>query len=186
MNASELKIHIIGVGPDGMAGLTARARELLGSAEVLFGAEQALALVPEVRAERRVLGGDLQEAVNALGGVLGKKSAAIVAAGDPLFYGVARYLCDRLGPDHFEVLPHVSSMQMAFARVKQTWDDAYLTDLQTHPLETVLDRVRTAETVGLFPSEAEGPAEVARMLLAPASTTSAPTSARTSAAATSA
>ena len=170
-----------------MAGLTARARELLGSAEVLFGAEQALALVPEVRAERRVLGGDLQEAVNALGGVLGKKRAAIVAAGDPLFYGVARYLCDRLGPDHFEVLPHVSCMQMAFARVKQTWDDAYLTDLQTHPLETVLDRVRTAETVGLFPSEAEGPAEVARTRLrATASTTSAPTSARTSAAATSA
>ena len=122
--------------------------------------------MPELRAERRVLGGDLQEAVNALGAVLGHKRAAVLAAGDPLFYGVARYLCDRLGPDHFEVLPHVSSMQMAFARVKQTWDDAYLTDLQTHPLETVLDRVRTAETVGLFPGEAEGPAEVARQLLA--------------------
>ena len=166
MNASEQRIYIIGVGPDGVSGLTTRARELLASAEVVFGSEQALALVPELRAERRVLGGDLQEAVNALGAVLGHKRAAVLAAGDPLFYGVARYLCDRLGPDHFEVLPHVSSMQMAFARVKQTWDDAYLTDLQTHPLETVLDRVRTAETVGLFPGETEGPAVVARQLLA--------------------
>jgi precorrin-6Y C5,15-methyltransferase (decarboxylating) len=166
VSTPEPRIHIIGVGPDGLSALTARARELLTAADVVFGSEQALALVPELRAERRVLGGDLQEAVNALSAVLGRKRAALVAAGDPLFYGVARYLCDRLGPENFEVLPHVSSMQMAFARVKETWDDAYLTDLQTHPLETVLDRIRTAETVGLFPSETEGPAVVARELLA--------------------
>jgi precorrin-6B C5,15-methyltransferase / cobalt-precorrin-6B C5,C15-methyltransferase len=162
----ETKIHIIGVGPDGAAGLTTRARELLTAADVVFGAEQVLALVPELRAERRVLGADLHEAVNALNAVPAGRRVAILAAGDPLFYGVARYLCDRIGEDRFDVLPHVSSMQMAFARVKETWDDAYLTDLQTHPLESVLDRIRIAETVGLFPSETEGPAVVARELLA--------------------
>ena len=95
-----------------------------------------------------------------------EKRIAIVAGGDPLFYGVARYLCDRLGKDRFEVLPHVSSMQLAFARVKETWEEAYLTNLPTHPLATVLDRIRTAETVGLFTSEQEGPAQIARQLLA--------------------
>jgi precorrin-6B C5,15-methyltransferase / cobalt-precorrin-6B C5,C15-methyltransferase len=50
--------------------------------------------------------------------------------------------------------------------VKETWEEAYLTNLQTHPLETVLDKIRTADTVGLFTSEAEGPPEVARQLLA--------------------
>ena len=162
----ETRIHIIGVGPDGTAGLTSRARELLTAADVVFGAEAVLALMPELHGERRILGGDLQEAVNAINAVPAGQRAAILAAGDPLFYGVARYLCDRLGEDRFDVLPHVSSMQMAFARVKETWDDAYLTDLQTHPLETVLDRIRTAETVGLFPSESEGPAVVAQELLA--------------------
>jgi precorrin-6Y C5,15-methyltransferase (decarboxylating) len=39
-----------------------------------------------------------------------------------------------------------------------------LTDLATHPLESVLDRIRTAELVGLFTSEKEGPAAVARAL----------------------
>jgi len=91
---------------------------------------------------------------------------AIVAGGDPLFYGVARYLCDRMGKERFEVLPHVSTMQLAFARVKESWEEAYLTNLQTHPLETVLDRIRTAEIVGLFTSETEGPATIARELLA--------------------
>src|SRR5262249_34085808 len=81
--------------------------------------------------------------------------------GDPLFYGVARYMCDRLGKEAFEVLPHVSSMQLAFARVKETWEEAFLSNLATHPLGNVLDRIRVAETVGLFTSEEEGPPQLA-------------------------
>ncbi len=166
MSAVEPRIHIIGVGSDGLAGLTARARELLQSADVVFGSEGVLDLLPDLKAERRTLGSDLQEVIATLSGLLGRKRVAIVAGGDPLFYGVARYLCDRMGKDRFEVLPHVSSMQLAFARVKETWEEAYLTNLQTHPLETVLDKIRTADTVGLFTSEDEGPPEVARQLLA--------------------
>jgi precorrin-6Y C5,15-methyltransferase (decarboxylating) len=162
----DARIHIIGVGSDGLAGLTARARDILQGAEVVFGPEPVLRLLPELRGERRVLGADLHEATAALAGVLGKKRVAVVAGGDPLFYGVARYLCDRLGKESFEVLPHVSSMQLAFARVKETWEEAYLTNLATHPLEAVLDRIRVAETVGLFTSEQEGPREIARALLA--------------------
>jgi precorrin-6Y C5,15-methyltransferase (decarboxylating) len=161
----EPRIHIIGVGSDGMAGLTSRAREILLAADVVFGSEQVLQLLPELRAERRSLGSDLQEMIGNLTSQMDHKRIAIVAGGDPLFYGVAQYLCDRLGKDRFEVLPHVSSMQLAFARVKESWEEAYLTNLQTHPLETVLDKVRTAETVGLFTSEDEGPQEVARQLL---------------------
>ncbi len=160
------RIHIIGVGSDGLHGLTSRAREILTAAEVVFGPESVLALLGDLRGERRPLGADLHEASAQLAGLLGRKRLAVVAGGDPLFYGVARYLCDRLGKEAFEVLPHVSTMQLAFARVKETWEEAYLTNLATHPLDRVLDRVRTAETVGLFTSETEGPPEVARQLLA--------------------
>ncbi len=62
---------------------------------------------------------------------------------------MARYLCDRLGKDSFEVVPHVSSMQLAFARIKESWEDAYLTNLAGRPIEAVIDRIRTAEKVGL-------------------------------------
>src|SRR5207253_3282453 len=122
-------------------------------------------LVPEVRAERFHVGADLQETIRVLESNLGRKRMVIVASGDPLFYGVARYLCDRLGKDHFEVLPHVSSMQLAFARIKESWEEAYLTNLATHPLEAVVDRIRVAETVGLFTSESDDPPAVARQLV---------------------
>jgi precorrin-6B C5,15-methyltransferase / cobalt-precorrin-6B C5,C15-methyltransferase len=166
VSAVEPKIHVIGVGPDGLAGLTGRARELLAAADLVLGSEHTLKLLPELKAQRVPIGPDLQEAVRLLEGNLGRKRMVVVAGGDPLFYGVARYLCDRLGKDHFEVLPHVSSMQLAFARIKESWEEAYLTNLATHPLEEVLDRIRTAETVGLFTSEREGPPEIARQLRA--------------------
>lgn len=162
---AEEKIHIIGVGGDGVEGMTSRARDLMLKADVVMGSEHALGLLAGIKAQRIRIGTDLQEAVQNLEG-LGKKRIVVAATGDPLFYGVARYLCDKLGKDRFEVLPHVSSMQLAFARVKETWEEAFLTNLASHSLEDVLDRIRTADTVGIFTSEEEDPATVARQLLA--------------------
>ena len=163
----EAKIHIIGVGSDGLAGLTARARELLAGADLVLGSEQALGLVPELKTPKERIGAELQEVVRTVEAhrTAGKR-LAMVAGGDPLFYGVARYLCDKLGKDRFEVLPHVSSMQLAFARIKESWEEAYLTNLGTHSIDAVLDRIRTAETVGLFTSDQHTPASVANALMA--------------------
>jgi len=164
--AFEEKIHIIGVGNDGLGGITGRARELLQQAQLVLGSESTLELVQGLKAEQLAIGPDLLDVVQTLENNLGKKRMVVVAGGDPLFYGVARYLCDRLGKDRFEVLPHVSSMQLAFARVKESWEEAYLTNLANHSLESVLDRVRTAETVGLFTSEMDNPSRIAQQLLA--------------------
>ena len=166
MNAPPAKIPIVGVGPDGLGGLAGRSRELLAQADVVFGSEAALRLLPELTAERVLVGADLPAAVERLRGLMGTKRIAIAAIGDPLFYGTARYLCEKVGPEFFEVMPHVSSMQLAFARLKESWEEAYLTDLAARPLETVIDRVRGAETVGLFTSDAYPPNRIARELLA--------------------
>src|SRR6516164_9823606 len=130
MSSNIEKVHIIGIGGDGLGGLTARARELLLSAEVVFGPEQTLTLLPELKAVCRPLSSDLQTVLATLEEFFRcPRRAVLLAPGDPLFYGVARYLCDRLGKDRFEVLPHVSSMQLAFARVKESWEEAFLTNL---------------------------------------------------------
>jgi len=160
------KIPIIGIGPDGLAGLTVRSRDLLLAAEVVFGSESALRLLPELTGEKVRIGADLPEIVQRIKAGLATKRQAVAATGDPLFYGTARYLCEKIGPDEFEVVPHVSSMQLAFARVKESWEEAYLTDLSTRTIDDVLDKVRIAETVGLFTSETYPPNRVARELLA--------------------
>lgn len=158
------KIHIIGIGDDGLASVVSPARQLIDEAQLLVGAEATLAKVPRTKGERLVVGANLDEAVDRIAAA-GDKRIVVLASGDPLFYGVARYLCDKLGKERFEVLPHVSSMQLAFARVKESWEEAYLTDLANRRLDQVLEKVRSATKVGMFTSDAHPPKAVAKALL---------------------
>jgi precorrin-6B C5,15-methyltransferase / cobalt-precorrin-6B C5,C15-methyltransferase len=166
MSASVDRVPIIGIGNDGAAGLAGRSRELLAHADLILGSDSALNLLPEFKSRHVHIGADLHDIIETIKNGLGKKKMVVIATGDPLFYGVARFLCDRIGKDHFEVVPHVSSMQLAFARVKESWEEAYLTDLGNRPIDEVLDRIRIAETVGMFTSESHGPPEIARELMA--------------------
>jgi len=159
------KIHVIGVGDDGLAALPASVRELITNSQVLLGTERTLSLVPDAKAERHVIPTDLNKLVALLESA-GNKRVVMLIHGDPLFYGLARFVSERLGKERFVVVPHVSSMQLAFARVMETWEEAYLTNLANHPLDAVLEKIRTAQKVGLFTSDQCGPADLAKALLA--------------------
>ncbi len=161
---ADSKIHIIGMGDDGLQGLTSPARQLVEQADLLVGPDSALASIPPSKAERLVVGANLDETINRIARA-GNRRVVVLASGDPLFYGVARYLCDKLGKERFEVVPHVSSMQLAFARVKESWEEAFLTNLANRPLEQVIEKIRVADKAGLFTSDASPPKAVARALL---------------------
>jgi precorrin-6Y C5,15-methyltransferase (decarboxylating) len=158
------KVYVIGMGDDGLNGLTQSARARLEQAELLIGTEHTLSLVGDLTSERVVAGPNLDDMVQKIVDTPAKR-IVVLASGDPLFYGTARYLCSKLGKERFEVLPHVSSMQLAFARVKESWEDAFLTDVSRGPFERLLDKIRVADTVGLFTSEQHTPGDVARALL---------------------
>jgi len=162
--AAAEKVYIVGIGEDGLNGLTDRARRLVEQAELLIGENHLLSLIGPGPMHRRALGSDWNEVVQWIQSAPGQR-IVLLASGDPLFYGVARYLCDRLGKDRFEVVPHVSSMQLAFARVKESWEEAYLTNLASHRLDEILEQIRGAEKVGLFTTQEVTPTMVASFLL---------------------
>ena len=132
---------------------------------MILGSTSVLEQLGRTSGRKVVLEAEMPGALGQVREALKADRPVLVCGGDPLFYGVARYLCDRLGKDSFEVVPHVSSMQLAFARVKESWEDAYLTSLAGRPIETIVDRIRTAEKVGLFSSDDYQPAKVASALL---------------------
>ena len=158
------KVQIVGIGDDGVEGMTAQARRLVEAADVLVGPESCATLVPESLRGRLVAAASLEELVERIEAA-GPKRVVVLASGDPLFYGTARYVCSKLGKDRFEVVPHVSSMQLAFARVKESWEDAFLANLSGQSIERVIDRVRSSETAGLFTSDQWPAPAVARALL---------------------
>jgi len=161
--AAQQKVHIIGIGDDGGEGLTSLARKLIDGADLVLGSDSVLGRVSGGK-QRQSIAGSLESLERQIQSHADCK-LVILASGDPLFYGVARYLCDQMGKDRFEVVPHVSSMQLAFARVKESWDEAYLSNLATADLNLVVEKTRTAEKVGLFTTDDQSPAKVAQALL---------------------
>ncbi|MFM7412730.1 MAG: precorrin-6y C5,15-methyltransferase (decarboxylating) subunit CbiE [Planctomycetota bacterium] len=158
------KVQIVGIGDDGVEGMTAQARRLVEAADVLVGPESCSTLVPPAVRGRFVAAANLEELVERIEGA-GAKRIVVLASGDPLFYGTARYVCSKLGKDRFEIVPHVSSMQLAFARVKESWEEAFLANVSGQSIERVVDRVRSSETAGLFTSDQWPAPAVARALL---------------------
>ena len=158
------KVFIVGVHEDGLEDMTRLARQRVESAEVLIGEPDVLSLVPGTGAERVTVGPNMADYLRAIEAAGGRRTA-VLALGDPLFYGTAQHLCQQLGKDRFEVIPHVTTMQRAFARVKESWDEAFLTNLADHSVEGVVEGCRVAEKVGLFTSESCPPSRVARTLL---------------------
>ncbi len=159
------KLAIIGIGDDGLEALPPAVNRRIVSAEMILGSNSVLRHLPaEIRGERVVMSASLDQLGEQIRTAEGKQ-AVILVFGDPMFYGLARYITEAFGKERFEVIPHVSSMQLAFARVMESWDEAYLTNLANHPLSTVVEKIRTATKVGLFTTEATPPAKIARELL---------------------
>jgi precorrin-6B C5,15-methyltransferase / cobalt-precorrin-6B C5,C15-methyltransferase len=158
------KVFIVGIGDDGVDGMTAQARKVLESADALLGPEVCRSLLPADLAGRLTVAATLEELCEKIEAA-GDKRLVVLASGDPLFYGTARYVCSKLGKERFEVVPHVSSMQLAFARVKESWEEAFLANLAGQSIERVIDKIRSSDTVGLFTSEQWPPAAVAQTLL---------------------
>ncbi|MFM7518436.1 MAG: precorrin-6y C5,15-methyltransferase (decarboxylating) subunit CbiE [Pirellula sp.] len=162
--ASPFKITIVGVGDDGSPGLSQQATEVIARASKLYGSASLLERFADAQVDKQALGPDLERLATELDSA--PEGSVVLASGDPLFYGTARFLCERLGKDTFQVIPHVSSMQLAFARVKESWDEAYLTSVASQPLDRILEKIRIAEKVGLFTSQDVPPSCVAELLIA--------------------
>jgi precorrin-6Y C5,15-methyltransferase (decarboxylating) len=96
---------------------------------------------------------------------LGRKRMVVLASGDPSFFGIARYLTDRLGGNTVDIIPNVSAMQLAFARIKESWEDAVFVSVHSRPVEDIVNTVCLNNKVGVFTDNKHTPADIARVLL---------------------
>lgn len=159
------RIHIIGIGDNGANGLTQKVGEIISQAEIIFGGERHLSFFPALSARKVVVKSNLKEIAEEISQNLGKKRIVVLASGDPLFYGIAKYLMAKIPKEKFEIIPYLSSMQVAFAKVKETWEDATLISLHAKPIDNLLEAAATSRKLGIFTDEENSPARIAKALL---------------------
>jgi precorrin-6Y C5,15-methyltransferase (decarboxylating) len=157
------KIYVIGAGVEGQEGFSGRALELVGRAEILLGGERQLALFPDFAGETVVIGSNLGEIVERLRKT--DRRTVVLASGDPLFFGVGRYLLRNLPEEEFEFVPNVSSVQYAFAKIKEPWDDAVFISAHGRGLKGAVDRIVANDKAAVLTDEVNTPAAIAAELI---------------------
>ena len=120
-------IIIAGCGPGSPDYLTPAARKAVEQADVLIGAGRLLELFPAHGAEKIVVGSDVEKI---LGEIVTRRRKRIVVlvTGDPGLCSLSRPVLKRFGRNACEVIPGVSSVQVAFARIGLDWLGAKIID----------------------------------------------------------
>lgn len=133
-------IIVVGIGADGMAGLAATSRDELQRASVIYGSKRQLDLLDDtVAAPRRQWPSPMLPALQTLR-ARHTDDVHVVASGDPLLHGIGGTLIRLYGPDHVRVLPHVSSVTLACARMGWNAQETEVISLVTAPPHTAVRR----------------------------------------------
>lgn len=159
-------VTLIGIGDDGCVGLSSRAVGAVSRAHVLVGGKRHLAFFPDHTGERIVLASGVAAVLDRVAELAEDRNVAILASGDPLFYGIGRMVLDRIGAEHVEVIPQPSSVQLAFARAGLAWDDAAIVSLHGRALEGVVIRLARHAKVAILTDEERSPPRIAARMLA--------------------
>jgi precorrin-6Y C5,15-methyltransferase (decarboxylating) len=160
-------IQVIGIGDDGAQGLPAKRIAVIESADVLVGGRRHLAFFPEAGADRIEVGSNLKEVAARIDGASADdRRVVVLASGDPLFHGLGGYLVGKLGAERVVIHPHVSAMQLAFARIGEPWHAAVLVSLHAKPIEDLKPPIERAATpIGIFTDETNSPNAIARYVI---------------------
>ena len=130
------KIFVIGIG---YRPLDERAREIVRSSESIFASPRLAEVFKRydeyaaVQDKITVIN-NVDQTIQAIRVEQQKKrKVVLLASGDPQFFGIGRRAIEEFGIDAVELLPDLSSIQIAFARIKEPWDDAFLISLHGGP-----------------------------------------------------
>jgi len=158
-------VYVVGIGDDGPASLPERVRACIDGATLLCGGERHLALFPDHPAERFVIRSNLDALVERLAGAGADERPVVLASGDPCFYGIGPLLAERLGRERVRIEPHVSSVQLAFARLGESWQDARVFSAHGRPLAPLVPLALASPKAAFLTDERNTPAAIASALL---------------------
>jgi precorrin-6Y C5,15-methyltransferase (decarboxylating) len=176
------KCRVIGVLDDGAASLGRAALAHLQQAQLVIGGARALRLFAEhigPLALQRDLTGALQQVPEWIRAAQSENQRVVVlATGDPLCHGIAAYLASRLCIEAIEVIPNVSTLQLACARLGLPWQDMKFSSVHAkdagdwaegaepgHGLYALLRDIRQNDRLAILTSPANTPDRIARMLV---------------------
>ncbi|AEF40475.1 bifunctional cobalt-precorrin-7 (C(5))-methyltransferase/cobalt-precorrin-6B (C(15))-methyltransferase [Hoyosella subflava] len=158
------RIAVVGIGADGWAGLSAKARHTIEQARVLVGSGRQLALVPDLGQERIAWPSPLMPALPGLLHAHRDSGLCVLASGDPMFHGIGVTLARIAGPEGLNVVPHVSSASLACARLGWPLHETPVVSLVNRDVSSLVPELTQGRKLLVLSEDEHTPAEVAKLL----------------------
>lgn len=154
-------LNVIGIGEDGLAGLSPAAHSRLAEARLVVGGARHLALLPEAHAvPQLVWESPLAKTIETLLSHRGTP-VAVLATGDPLHCGIGATLLGHLPAEEMRFLPNLSAFTLVCARLG--WDREKVTTLSLHgrPFDRINRELAPDRRLVLLSADRATPAAVA-------------------------
>jgi precorrin-6B C5,15-methyltransferase / cobalt-precorrin-6B C5,C15-methyltransferase len=158
-------LSIVGIGEDGVEGLSPVARGLISGAKIVFGGKRHLALAgPLIRGAARPWPNPFESGIDEILAQRGQ-DVCVLASGDPFFYGVGSVLTRHVEARDMLVVPAPSAFSLAAARLGWALPETALLSLHGRALDLVRPHLQPDARVLALTSDSEGPAALARLLV---------------------
>ena len=168
---SEPWLHVVGIGEDGLDGLTPATRAVVEAAEVILGGERHHDLSGNVTAERLSWPSPFNAMIETIRGLKGRR-AVILVTGDPLWFSVGARIGRAIPASEIVYHPQLSAFQWASCRMGWSLADVETVTAHGRDAAQVIPYFWPGARLIVLTAGSETPGELARMLVA---STGAPT-----------
>lgn len=120
-------IDVIGTDAGAPASLPAPQQTLLRAAAVIAAPQRLQAALQDWLGDAKpelISSDDPRALVDSMQSRAADQAVVVLASGDPLWFGLGRILCDRIGAERLRFHPAPTSLQLAFSRIGRPWQDA--------------------------------------------------------------
>ena len=163
--SKERWLGLVGIGEDGIDGLTPAARRLLAQADFVVGGKRHLALAGPLKAETMTWPSPIENALDAIEARRGR-AVCVLASGDPFFFGVGAMLMRRFAAGEMISIPAPSAFALAASRLGWSQQDCALLTLHGRPLEAIIPHLQPAARILALSWDDATPAKLAALLTA--------------------
>ncbi len=159
-------LSIVGIGEDGLDGLSSAARTLVQGADLLIGGERHLAMIPAKPDQERIAWAASQLLAQADGIAQYKgRRTCVLASGDPMWFGIGATLGKRILADEMTVVPHPGAFSLAAARLLWPLDAVDCLSLHGRPLDLLGSFLTPGARLLLLTENGAAPAKIAEYLM---------------------
>jgi precorrin-6Y C5,15-methyltransferase (decarboxylating) len=158
-------LHIVGIGEDGLDGLTPATRAVVEAAEIIIGGERHHSLSPNLAAERIAWPSPFDALIETLQSHKSKR-VVVLATGDPLWFSVGARIGRAIDPAQIVYHPQLSAFQLTAARMGWSLADVETLTVHGRPVHQMVAFIQPDQRLIILTTGAETPAQIATFLTA--------------------